>query len=81
MKDPPLSTSVFMLAWVFFLSVFVPPLGLWPGIKYFKHSDPKTKRIGLAAIVLTVLSSALTIYFTFKLANVYVETITQIPNL
>ena len=26
------------LAWIFFLSIFVPPLGLLPGIKYFKHN-------------------------------------------
>ncbi|MEY4731701.1 MAG: hypothetical protein RL681_647 [Candidatus Parcubacteria bacterium] len=70
-----------MLGWIFFLSICLPPLGLWPGIKYVRHSDPDTKRIGLIAIVLTILSSAISVWLTFKLANIYVETITQISGL
>lgn len=64
-----------MQAGIYFLSIFLPPLGLWPGVKYFRHSDPRAKQIGTVAIVLTVASSFFSIWLTFQFLNVYVGAI------
>src|SRR5258708_3542812 len=77
LKDKSLSTTILMQAWLYFMSVFLPPLGLWPGIKYFKSNDPKTQQIGMIVIVLTVLSTIITIWLSFKLVGVYTDAIYQ----
>lgn len=75
LKEAPLSTSVFTQTTIYLVSILLPPLGLWPGIKYFRHSDPKAERVGMAAIVLTVLSTTITIWLTFQFLNVYLNTL------
>ncbi len=37
----------------------------WPGWKYYKSSDPKTKAIGINAIVLIALSTLVTIWLGY----------------
>jgi len=80
LKDAPLSTTAFTQTWIYLLSVLLPPLGLWPGIKYMKHGDPKTRQIGWIAIVLTVLSGIITIWATFAFLNVYLSTLNESLN-
>ncbi len=80
LKDAPLSTSVFTQIWIYALSVILPPLGLWPGIKYVRHSDPKAQQIGWIAIILTVLSSIITIWLTFQFLNIYLNTFNETLN-
>jgi hypothetical protein len=80
LKDAELSTTVFTQIWMYALSVFLPPLGLWPGIKYFRNSDPKAQQIGTIAIVLTVLSTIITIWLTFKFLNIYTSTLNESLN-
>ncbi|MDO8582937.1 MAG: hypothetical protein Q7R51_00215 [bacterium] len=62
--DKSLSTTFARQAFVYVLSFLLPPLGLWPGIKYLKQDSEKSRMIGFIAIVLTVISTALTIWFT-----------------
>jgi uncharacterized membrane protein YvbJ len=62
LKDAAPSISLISQILIYSLSFFLPPLGLWPGIKYLKQSDQKSKKIGWAAIILTVISTVLTIY-------------------
>lgn len=67
--EPPVSTSVGRQIWIYFLSTFLPPLGLWPGIKYLLQNDEKAKMIGIIAIVLTILSTIITIWISIGLLN------------
>ncbi|HVM76619.1 MAG TPA: zinc ribbon domain-containing protein [Candidatus Paceibacterota bacterium] len=69
----PLSTSTFTMIWMYGVSVFLPPLGLWPGIKYFKSEDPKAQRIGMIAILLTIASTLITVWLSYALVQNYVN--------
>lgn len=80
LKEIPLSTTVFTQIWIYGMSVLLPPLGLWPGIRYFKHSDPKAKQIGMIAIVLTVVASVATIWLSYALTESYLNTLNQTLN-
>ena len=64
----PLSTTVATQVWIYIFSIILPMLCFifvkkWPGIKYFKSKDPKTKRIGQIALILIILSTIFTIWF------------------
>ncbi|PIP74642.1 MAG: hypothetical protein CO135_00100 [Candidatus Levybacteria bacterium CG_4_9_14_3_um_filter_35_16] len=69
LKTPPFSTSVLKQIGIYSLSLLLPPLGLWPGIKYLMQSDKKAKTIGLIAIALTVISSIITVWLSINLIN------------
>jgi len=71
LKDKAKDISALTQIALYALALFLPPLGLWPGIKYLMKSDPKAKKIGIIIIVLTVISSAITIWAIFSLFNVY----------
>lgn len=61
LKDKPLSTSAIKQVGVYLISLFFPPFGLWPAVKYLKQEDGKSKTIGGVAILLTLLSIMITI--------------------
>ena len=46
LKAKPRSTTVLAQVGIYALSVFLPPLGLWPGIKYVREADPKAEQCG-----------------------------------
>jgi hypothetical protein len=54
---------------VYLLSVFLPPLGLWPGIKYLLQKNSRAKRVGTIAIVLTILSTVVTLWLSVVAFN------------
>jgi hypothetical protein len=62
LKEKTLSTSLMSQILIYCLSIFLPPLGLWPAVKYLKQPDSKSKNIGIIALVLTIVVSAITIY-------------------
>ena len=65
--DPPI--TMLKEIGVYLFSVFQPPLGLWPGIKYLFQKNKKAKRIGVIAIILTIISSIITIWACIGLVN------------
>ena len=71
MDNPLPSTTVGRQIFIYSLSVLLPPLGLWPGIKYLKQKDEKSRMIGSIAIVLTIISAALTVWFTLGFINIF----------
>lgn len=79
-REAPLSVSLAAQIGIYAISVLLPPLGLWPGIKYYRHSDPAAKRIGTIAIVVTVISTVATLWLTFAFLNVYLNTLNQSLN-
>ena len=51
--------------WIYFVSLFLPPLGFIWTFKYFRSDSDQLKRIALVATILTVISIILSIWFTF----------------
>lgn len=68
-KDPPVSTSVFKQLGIYVISILLPPLGLFPGIKYLKQENPKAKIIGSVAIILTVVSIIITSWIALDMIS------------
>ena len=58
---------------LYMLAIFLPPLGLWPGIKYLNKEDIKAKKIGGITTALTLFSTVVTIWWTFKLVGNYLD--------
>ena len=69
LRDKPLSTDLLKQVLVYSLSFFLPPLGLWPAIKYLRQPDQKSKNIGLAVIILTGISIVITVYLSVSLLD------------
>ena len=53
--EPPFSISIAKQILVYFVSFFLAPLGLGYAFKYLRLSDKRAKRIGIVAILLTIL--------------------------
>jgi len=68
-KEKPLSTTFGRQLLVYLLSIFFPPLGIWPAIKYLRQQDEKSKRIGLTALFLTIISIVITSWLTISFIN------------
>ena len=73
-----LSTSLRSKIWIYGLSVLLPPLGMWPGIKYFKSEDLEAKKMGMIAIILTVLSTIITLWLTFAFVQSYINQVNSV---
>ncbi len=81
LKDKPQSTTIGRQIFVYLLSFLLPPLGLWPGIKYLKQDSDKSRMIGFIAIVLTIISTAITIWFTLGFISVFNQQLNSSLNL
>ena len=77
LSEPPFSMSIIGQVGLYALSIFLPPLGLWPGIKYARKKDPTARRIGWIAIALTIASTVVTLWLTSYFFNIYLNTLTQ----
>jgi hypothetical protein len=65
--DPPIT---FLKEFgIYLFSIFLPPLGLWPGIKYLLQKNARAKRVGIITIILTVLSIAITLWLSVAAFN------------
>jgi len=62
-KEKFLSTTWLTQTGLYLLSVFLPPFGLWPGIKYLRNTDAHVRRVGLIVVVLTILSFVVSSWF------------------
>jgi hypothetical protein len=67
----PLSTDLYKQTLIYLLSFFLAPLGLWPAVKYLREPNKKAKNIGIAAIVLTIISLSLSAYISVKYVGVF----------
>jgi amino acid transporter len=64
LKPKPPSTTWWTQLGIYALSLFLPPLGLWPAVKYLRSSDEIAKRVGWIAVALTVISIVIAIWLT-----------------
>jgi uncharacterized membrane protein YvbJ len=74
-KNKPVATSLSKQITAYFVSFFLPPFGLYYVWKYLRQNDAKSKKIGYAALILTVISIIVTIWFTEGLVNSINQTI------
>lgn len=81
LKDKSLSTTIARQVFIYLLSFLLPPLGLWPGIKYLRQEDEKSRMIGFIAIFLTIISTAITIWLTVGFIDVFNQSINSNLNL
>lgn len=63
LKVAPFNVSIGKQIGLYLLSFLLPPLGLFPGIKYLRKSESEAKKIGTILIILTIISSIIQIYF------------------
>jgi hypothetical protein len=75
-----LSTTVFTQISLYAVAILLPPLGLWPGIKYFKSADPKGQRLGIYLILATIASTIMTLWLTFAFLQSYLNDINNALN-
>ncbi len=71
-EKPAEITMVMQIGW-YALAIFLPPFGLWPGIKYLIKKDVQARRMGLMMIILTLVSTIFMIWSIFKLLGSYLE--------
>lgn len=60
--ENPLSTTVLKQIWLYFISLFFPPFGFSPAIKYLKQQDAKAKIVGKICLILSIISTGIMIY-------------------
>lgn len=76
-KDAPIVMTTGKKISIYLLSVLLPPLGLWPGVRYIRQKDQKVKTVGIIAIVLTILSTVVTIWLSFGIMSSVNKNITK----
>ena len=74
----PLSTDTKTQIWIYIFSIILPMICFifvtkWPGVKYYKSKDPKTKQIGQIAWALLVISTIVTIYFVYNFTQQMIQ--------
>jgi hypothetical protein len=55
----------------------LPPLGLWPAVKYLKQDSEKSRMIGLISIFLTIISIGVTIWLSIGFMNTFNQQLNQ----
>ena len=81
LRDVNFEISVGKQIGIYLLSFFLPPLGLFPGLRLLKNPDDKAKHVGLVAIFLTILASILTIWATVNFLNTLNTSLNQQINI
>ena len=71
LKEGEKPVSVIIQIGLYALAIFLPPLGLWPGVKYIMKKNKQAKIVGWVVVFLTLASSALTIWGIFVAFDTY----------
>lgn len=80
LKEKPTPVSIALQIGIYAVSIFLPPLGFYPGYKYVIKKYGPARRVGIIAIVLTLLSTILTIWAIFALLQVYLNSFSGLLN-
>lgn len=75
LKEKPLSQTILRQVYLYFFSFFFAPLGLYHAVKYLKDPSPKSKKIGVAIISITILSILLMTYLYSSLMSKITQSI------
>jgi hypothetical protein len=80
LKEKPIPISIITQTGLYALSIFLPPFGLWPGIKYITKKSPQAKQVGTIILILTLISTVLTIWATFTIFQSYINQLNEVMN-
>jgi len=69
LEKKPLSITFLKQIIIYLVSFCLPPLGLAWGFKYLREDNEQAKKIGLIAILLTIISLVLTIWLSMTFVN------------
>lgn len=69
--------SVGRQLYVYLISLFLPPLGLWPAFKYVRQADTKARTVGWVAVGLTIFSTVVTLYYSYELYHQFTGAISS----
>ncbi len=69
LKEPPFKFSWGKTIVIILESIFLPPFGIIPGIRYLMKYDNRALIIGFTAIILTFLSTGITLIYTINFIN------------
>ncbi len=77
-NSAPLSTTPLSQVGIYAFSIILPMILFifitrWPGLKYMKSSDPKTKLIGQIAMALLIISTIVTIWLGVVLTQQMIQ--------
>ena len=83
LTEAPLSTSDLAQAGLYAFSIILPFLGYlvigyWQGIRYLRSADPKAKQIGIIALALLLASSAVMLWYSYYLFELFMKNIVGI---
>ena len=71
LKESPVSISASKQVIIYFISFFLAPFGLVYVFRYLKQPDHKARKIGVIALMLTILGISLTIWASKEFMNSY----------
>jgi hypothetical protein len=69
LREAPPSTGPGRQFVIYAVSLLAPPFGIVYGIRYLRRPDTASRAIGLAATILTVVSSIAVTVYTIKVVN------------
>ena len=78
LKEKPMPVPVMTQIGLYALAIFLPPLGLWPGVKYIMKPGQQAKSVGIVVIILTLASTALMTWQIFVLFNSYLSQMSSV---
>jgi uncharacterized membrane protein YqaE (UPF0057 family) len=81
LKDKPPATTLSKQIIIYSVSLFLPPFGLWYAWKYLKYGDYKSRKIGIIAVILTIISILITIWLTEGFISSATQSLNEINNL
>ena len=81
LKDKPPDATLLKQIIIYSVSLFLPPLGLYYVWKYLKYGDYELRKIGIIALILTVMSTVVTLWFTAGFINAFLQSLNEINNL
>jgi uncharacterized membrane protein YqaE (UPF0057 family) len=81
LKNIPPSTTSSKKIIVYAISLFLPPFGLWYAWKYLKYNNYESKKIGVVAIILTIISTVITLWLATGFINSVFQSLNEINNL
>ena len=62
LRDKPPATTLSRQIVVYLISLFLPPFGFWYAWKYLKRADHESRKIGIIAVILTMISMLVSIW-------------------
>jgi predicted nucleic acid-binding Zn ribbon protein len=80
LKDKPPAKTLSRQIIVYLVSLFLPPFGFWYAWKYLKRADHESRKIGIVAVILTIISILGSIWIAEAIINSVSQSLDLINN-